>query len=86
MRSRPASTPARRVSRAEEKLRAFHEEGAIGKAYDARLIARLWPYVKPHGRYVIASLVTLALITLTAGTYPARRARELTPMECLRSD
>jgi len=35
---------------------------------------------------VIASLTTLALITLTAGTYPARRARELTPMECLRSD
>jgi len=35
---------------------------------------------------VVASLLTLTLITLTAGTYPARRARDLTPMECLRAD
>jgi ATP-binding cassette subfamily B multidrug efflux pump len=49
-------------SRAEEKLRAFHEESAIGKAYDARLLKRLWPYVKPHRRFVVGSLTTLALI------------------------
>jgi putative ABC transport system permease protein len=35
---------------------------------------------------VIASLFTLAVITLTAGTYPARKARDLSPMECLRTD
>jgi putative ABC transport system permease protein len=35
---------------------------------------------------VIASLLTLALITLFAGTYPAMRAAKLTPMECLRTD
>src|SRR5215472_324012 len=51
------------ASRAEEKLRAFHEEGAIGKAYDARLMARLWPFVRPHTRYVVISLGTLVLIT-----------------------
>jgi len=64
-RSRLSSTPkqpSRAPSRAEEKLRAFHEEGAIGKAYDARLVARLWPFVKPHGRYVVFSLVTLVLM------------------------
>jgi ATP-binding cassette subfamily B multidrug efflux pump len=63
-RSRLASVPAvpKRLSRAEEKLRAFHEEGAIGKAYDARLVGRLWPYVKPHGRYVVFSLVTLVIM------------------------
>ena len=33
-----------------------------------------------------ASLVTLAAITLSAGTYPAMRAAGLTPMECLRTD
>jgi putative ABC transport system permease protein len=33
-----------------------------------------------------ASLITLALITLTAGTYPALRAASLTPIECLRTD
>jgi putative ABC transport system permease protein len=35
---------------------------------------------------VIASLFTLGLITLTAGTYPAVRAAGLTPIECLRTD
>lgn len=57
-----SATPPRRLSRAEEKLRAFHEEGAIGKAYDARLVGRLWPYVKPHGRYIVLSLVTLVIM------------------------
>jgi ATP-binding cassette, subfamily B, multidrug efflux pump len=53
---RPAPT------RAEEKLRAFHEEGAIGKAYDSRLAKRLFVYVKPHGKFVLVSLSTLALM------------------------
>ncbi|MEO6417873.1 MAG: ABC transporter transmembrane domain-containing protein, partial [Polyangiaceae bacterium] len=51
-------------TRAEEKLRAFHEEDAIGKAYDARLIQRLWPFVKPHVKYLFWSLI--ALVGLTA--------------------
>lgn len=33
---------------AEAALRAFHEEGALGAAYDARLVRRLWPFVKPY--------------------------------------
>jgi len=52
----------KKVTRAEEKLRAFHEEGAIGKAYDWRLVQRLWPYVKPHGQYVALSLATLLIM------------------------
>lgn len=35
---------------------------------------------------IIASLLTLGLITITAGTYPALRAANLTPIECLRTD
>jgi putative ABC transport system permease protein len=35
---------------------------------------------------VIAALLTLGLITMTAGMYPARRAAEMTPVECLRSE
>jgi putative ABC transport system permease protein len=35
---------------------------------------------------VVASLITLAAITLGAGTYPALRAAALTPIECLRTD
>jgi ATP-binding cassette subfamily B multidrug efflux pump len=53
----------RAPTRAEEKLRAFHEEGAMGKAYDARLVRRLWPFVRPHARFVVVSLTTLALMT-----------------------
>lgn len=38
------------------------------------------------GYAILASLATLGLITMTAGMYPARRAAELTPTECLRSE
>jgi ATP-binding cassette subfamily B multidrug efflux pump len=51
------------VTRAEQALRTFHEEGAIGKAYDARLLIRLWQYVRPHSRFVALSLATLAVIS-----------------------
>ena len=33
---------------------------------------------------VVASVLTLSLITLTAGMYPAQRAAEMTPVESLR--
>ena len=59
-----SAQPVKAKTRAEEKLRAFHEEDAIGKAYDARLIQRLWPFVKPHVRFLFLSLV--ALVGLTA--------------------
>jgi ATP-binding cassette subfamily B protein len=48
--------------RAEQALRKFHEEGAIGKAYDARLLRRLWPFVRPHALLIVVSLVTLVVI------------------------
>jgi ATP-binding cassette subfamily B multidrug efflux pump len=57
--ARPSRKPA---TRAEQALRSFHEEGAIGKAYDGRLLRRLWPFVQPHSRFVIGSLITLAFI------------------------
>jgi ATP-binding cassette subfamily B protein len=61
----PASSSARGAhERTERALKVFHEEGTMGKAYDARLLARLWPYVKPHGRFIVASLATLVIITL----------------------
>lgn len=58
------SAPSTRApaGRAAEKLRAFHEESAMGKAYDARLAKRLWPYVRPHAKFVIISLATLLLL------------------------
>ncbi|WP_263419037.1 ABC transporter permease [Terriglobus albidus] len=42
------------------------------------------PVISPIA--VVLSLLTLTGITLFAGTYPARRAAMLSPMECLRTD
>jgi ATP-binding cassette subfamily B protein len=39
----------------------YHEEDALGKAYDARLMRRLLQYVRPYGWLVISSLSLLAV-------------------------
>ena len=48
------------------------------------------PPILPHPVFsataIVSSLMTLAAITLSAGTYPAMRAASLTPIECLRAD
>ena len=70
MSGRALPTKPRAPSRAEEKLRAFHEESSMGKAYDARLLRMLWPYVRPHSSYVVISLTTLVLIATVNLTRP----------------
>jgi putative ABC transport system permease protein len=40
------------------------------------------PVISPAA--VITSLITLSVITVTAGMYPARRAAEMEPVQCLR--
>ena len=53
-RRRPADTKATRPTAAAGRrpgartLRDFHEEERLGRAYDAQLLARLWPFVRPH--------------------------------------
>jgi putative ABC transport system permease protein len=42
------------------------------------------PIVSPIS--IIASILTLSLITVTAGVYPAQRAAEMTPVESLRHE
>ena len=39
----------------------YHEEDALGKAYDARMMRRLLRYVRPYGWLVISSLSLLAI-------------------------
>ena len=48
----------------------LHEEEAIGKVYDSRLIKRLWPFVRPHGSWVVLSLVLIPLRALLEVTPP----------------
>ncbi|MDP9035444.1 MAG: ABC transporter ATP-binding protein/permease [Myxococcota bacterium] len=57
-----SSPPKARRAGTEEALRTFHEEGKIGKAYDSRLVQRLWPFVQPHVGFIVLSLVTLVLM------------------------
>ena len=56
--------------------RDFHEEEALGKAYDARLMRRLLTYLKPHRGIVILSTVLLVLTSLLelAGPYLTKLA------------
>lgn len=54
--------PTRTASRAEEKLRAFHDEDAVTKVYDTRLVARVWPFLRPHRRPLIVSVALMFVI------------------------
>jgi ATP-binding cassette subfamily B multidrug efflux pump len=40
----------------ESALEAMHEEEALGRAYDLRLMGRLWSYVRPYGWQVALTL------------------------------
>jgi len=81
-------------------LRQFFAESAIltvvsgilgltaGLALCAAMSAIPLPDFVPHpivsGASIVASVLTLSVITLTAGMYPAQRAAEMTPVESLR--
>jgi ABC-type multidrug transport system fused ATPase/permease subunit len=48
----------------------LHEEEALGKAYDAQLLARLWRYVAPYRTQVLLTLVLVAPIFLLGELSP----------------
>ncbi|KYF64971.1 carbohydrate ABC transporter [Sorangium cellulosum] len=54
---------AKKASRTEDVLSRFHEETQLGEAYDARMLLRLWPFVRPQGKHLALSL---ALLIVTA--------------------
>src|SRR5690606_1215672 len=56
-----ATAPAHPHNRAQKELCAFHEEKAIAKAYDGRLLRRLWGYVRPHRAILYVSFAALAI-------------------------
>ncbi len=56
-----AGRPASGKGRGEAALARFHEEAAV-KAYDAKNLRRLYPYVRPHGKSVLISFVLLFIL------------------------
>ena len=55
---------------------AFGSDEVMGRAYDARLMRRLWAFVKPHRRLGVIGLVLLLLSSLNdlAGPYFTQQA------------
>jgi len=45
------------------RMGAIHAEQTLGKAYDARLVRRLWSYVRPHRALVLLSLGLLLAVS-----------------------
>ena len=78
-------TPEDNGARTEEVLRAFHEEVTLGKAYDSRLIAKLWPFVKPHQRLLWWAFAVL-LITAAGGLVRPLIMREAIDQGVLKHD
>ena len=85
------SAPARNGQSSETQEGLFEEE-ALGKAYDARLLRRLWPYVRPYWPQVVFTVLMLAPLTLVEllpalivrdGIEPPKARVELFPKERL---
>jgi ATP-binding cassette subfamily B protein len=51
------SAPARGIVFRSSAGEAMHEEEALGKAYDLRLLGRLWHYVAPYRAQVVLTLL-----------------------------
>lgn len=62
-----SSMPASKTARLLEQ---FHEEGALGKAYDFALLRRLWPYVRPYRAMIYLSLVVGVLTAVSSLLQP----------------
>jgi ATP-binding cassette subfamily B multidrug efflux pump len=53
-----ASAPTKGAS----TLKDFHEEEKLGRAYDGQLLRRLWPFLRPHSRYMFASISMILFV------------------------
>jgi ATP-binding cassette subfamily B multidrug efflux pump len=51
---RPPARPA--AAGGTRTLRDFHEEEKLGAAYDRKLLMRLWPFLRPHRRFLFISM------------------------------
>jgi len=57
-------------SRTEQILTRFHEEVTLARGYDARLLARLWPFVRPHRALVVLSVLVGVVVAASQVVRP----------------
>jgi ATP-binding cassette subfamily B multidrug efflux pump len=65
-----SARPVKVASKTARLLEAFHEEGALGKAYDWPLLRRLWPYVAPYRAMIYLSLGAGVLTSISSLLQP----------------
>ncbi len=70
--SRPAApgAPGRARKKTSAALERFHEEEKLQSVYDARMLVRLWPFVRPHARHLFLSIALLVVGALGALAKP----------------
>ncbi len=56
---RPGAVSVPTPTGGREAERRFHEEAAFGKAYDGRLLRRMWPFVRPYSTALWISVVLM---------------------------
>ncbi len=69
-RAPPPTARGNATPKSPSTLRAFHEEAALGDAYDGGLIRRLWPFVAPHRRLLTMALASIVLVSAAALARP----------------
>ncbi|MFO0588656.1 MAG: ABC transporter ATP-binding protein [Polyangiaceae bacterium] len=52
---------AKAKGRGAAALDKFHEEATLGESYDARMLLRLWPFLRPHAGALAVSLCFLLI-------------------------
>ncbi|MEZ4442059.1 MAG: ABC transporter ATP-binding protein [Polyangiaceae bacterium] len=72
---------ARQTRRGEDALAAFHDEEDLGRVYDYRMLARLWPYVRPWRAYLLGSLIMLLMMAAFGMLRPLVMKEALTGLD-----
>lgn len=81
-----AKTSAPKGARGAGTLKDFHEEERLGQAYDAALMRRLWPFLRPHSRYLVVSVVMVVGIAALSLVRPLVMGNIVASAQAARSD
>jgi ATP-binding cassette subfamily B protein len=68
--AKPSNKAGKHETRSARALSAFHDEERLHATYDVKLLGRLSPFVRPHARYLVASIALLLVNAALAMTKP----------------